>query len=340
MRRFIIRRLLIAIPILFGVSLVTFTFANLAPGDPVSALIKPGMILRSNDLAALKAELGLDRPWIERYLAWIGLQPIVASFTGATPVPGLLEGNLGTSFVTGESIAKTLGDRIPNTLKLMGTALLLSLVLGVLLGVFSAFKQGTKIDTVLTVFVFAGISLPSYLIALLVVVGLAVLPYSLTGIKFFPATGIQDPLSTAPPLLDFLYHLALPALVLAFGGTATFLRYTRASVLEVMRQDHVTTARSKGLGERRVRYLHILRNALLPVVTVLGLSLPSLITGAIFVETLFVWPGVGSLAIQATLQRDYPMILAIALLTAITVIIANLLADIAYAYVDPRIRYS
>jgi peptide/nickel transport system permease protein len=136
-----------------------------------------------------------------------------------------------------------------------------------------------------------------------------------------------------------LWHLALPAGVLAFGGTATFLRYTRASVLEVMRQDHVTTARSKGLTERAVRFTHVLRNALLPVVTVLGLTLPTLIVGALFVETLFTWPGVGSYAIQATRQRDYPAIMAVGLLTSTTIILSNLITDIAYAFVDPRIRY-
>jgi peptide/nickel transport system permease protein len=340
MRRFILRRLLIAVPILFGVSVVTFTFANLAPGDPVSALIRPGVQIRGNDLEALRRELGLDRPWIDRYLAWIGLQPVVAAFTGAQPVPGVLQGNLGVSFINSRPVATTLSERVPNTLKLMGTALVISVILGVLLGIFSAFKQGTKIDTVITTIVFAGISLPSYLIALLTVVTFAVLPYALTGTKLFPATGIQDPVSTAPPILDFLYHLILPASVLAFGGTATFLRYTRASVLEVMRQDHVTTARSKGLRESTVRFRHVLRNALLPVVTVLGLSLPSLITGALFVETLFVWPGVGSLAVQATMLHDYPLIMGIALLTSFTIVLANLATDVAYAFVDPRIRVS
>src|SRR3954454_17468262 len=212
MRRYILRRLLIAIPILFGVSMVTFTFANLAPGDPVSSLVRQGSDVRPGDLAALKKQLGLDRPWIERYVAWVGLQPIVALVTGERPLPGVLEGNLGVSFVNGVPISKTLSIRIPNTLKLMGTALLISLVVGVLLGVFSAFRQGTRVDNLLTVLVFAGVSLPSYLIALLAVVLFAVVPYSLTGIKFLPATGIQDPQSSAPPFLDFVYHLILPAL--------------------------------------------------------------------------------------------------------------------------------
>lgn len=325
MRRYILRRLLIAVVIIFGVSVVTFTFANLAPGDPVQAMVKPGSDVRPSDLEALKKHLGLDRPWHERYLAWAGQ---------------VIRGNLGASFISGQPVSKQLADRIPNTLKLMGTALFISVFLGIALGIFSAFRQGSRVDNILTTIVFAGISLPSYLIALLAVLLFAVLPYSFWGVKLFPATGIQDPTTTAPPLLDFLYHLALPAAVLAFGGTATFLRYTRASVLEVMRQDHVTTARSKGLTERRVQVRHILRNALLPVVTVLGLTLPSLITGALFVETLFTWPGVGSLAIQATQQRDYPLILAVGLVTSLVIVLSNLLTDITYAYVDPRIRYS
>jgi peptide/nickel transport system permease protein len=325
MRRYILRRLVIAVLIVFGVSVVTFTFANLAPGDPVQAMVRPGSDVRPGDLEGLKKNLGLDKPWLERYLAWAGQ---------------ILQGNLGASFIGGQPISKILAGRIPNTLKLMGTALIISVFLGIALGIFSAFRQGSRIDNILTTIVFAGISLPSYLIALLVVLIFAVLPYTLAGIRLFPATGIEDPTSTAPPILDFLWHLILPAAVLAFGGTATFLRYTRASVLEVMRQDHVTTARSKGLSERRVQIRHILRNALLPVVTVLGLSLPSLITGALFVETLFTWPGVGSLAIQATQQRDYPLILAVGLVTSVTIVLSNLLTDIAYAFVDPRIRYS
>ena len=325
MRRYILRRLLIAVVIVFGVSIVTFTFANLAPGDPVQAMIKPGGDVKPGDLEQLKRHLGLDRPWHERYLAWAGQ---------------IVQGNMGVSIISSQPISRILADRVPNTLGLMGTALVISVLLGIALGIFSAFRQGTKVDNILTTVVFAGISLPSYLIALLVVLLFAVLPYRVFDLRLFPATGIQDPTSTAPQFLDFLHHLILPAAVLAFGGTATFLRYTRASVLEVMRQDHVTTARSKGISERRVQVRHILRNALLPVVTVLGLSLPSLITGALFVETLFNWPGVGSLAIQATQQRDYPTIMAVGLVTSLAIVFSNLLTDIAYAYVDPRIRYS
>ena len=339
MRRYIIRRLLISIPILIGVSLVTFTFANLAPGDPISALVGPGSDIRSQDLEKLKHELGLDRPAPERYLAWLGLQPIVALFTGQQAVPGILEGNLGVSY-QGQSVAKTLGQAIPNTLKLMLTALIISVTLGVLLGVFSAFRQGSRIDNLMTAVVFSGISLPSYLIALIAVFVFAVEIKDVTGFALFPAGGLQDPSSKLPPIVDQIWHMLLPALVLAFAGTATFLRYTRASVLEVMRHDYVTTARSKGLAEQTVRRRHVLRNALLPIVTVIGLSLPSLVTGALFVELLFSWPGVGRMAIEATKLHDYPVIMAVALLTSVVIVLANLATDIAYAFIDPRIRVS
>ena len=323
MLRFIARRLLIAVPILLGVSLLTFTFANLAPGDPISALVKPGSDVKPRDVEKLKEALGLNKPLPERYVAWLGQ---------------VVQGNLGAELVGGGSIAKALSKRIPNTIKLMGTALLISLVAGVLLGILSAFRQHSKIDNAMTVVVISGISLPPYLLAILAIYFLAVVPFQVFGIKLLPAGGLVDPVSTLPPVIDEVWHLILPALVLAFAGTATFLRYTRASVLEVMNRDFVTTARSKGLPERTVRLRHILRNALLPVVTVLGLTMPSLIVGAIFVETLFTWPGIGQYAIESTREHDYAAIMGVALLTSAAIVLSNLIPDVAYAFVDPRIR--
>lgn len=323
MLRFITRRLLIAIPILLGVSVLTFTFANLAPGDPISALVRPGSDVKPRDVEKLKEALGLNKPLPERYVAWLGQ---------------VVQGNLGAELVGGGSIAKALAKRIPNTIKLMGTALAISLVVGVLLGILSAFRQHSKLDNAMTVVVISGISLPPYLLAILAIYFLAVVPFQVFGIKLLPAGGLEDPVSTLPPVIDELWHLILPALVLAFAGTATFLRYTRASVLEVMNRDFVTTARSKGLSERVVRLRHILRNALLPIVTVFGLTLPSLIVGAIFVETLFSWPGIGQYAIESTREHDYAAIMGVALLTSTAIVISNLVTDVAYAFVDPRIR--
>ena len=323
MLRFIARRLVIAVPILLGVTVLTFTFANIAPGDPISALVRPGSDVKPRDIEKLKEALGLNKPLPERYVNWLGQ---------------VVQGNLGAELVGGGSIAKALAKRVPNTIKLMGTALTISVVLGVLLGILSAFRQHSKLDNAMTVVVISGISLPPYLLAILAIYFLAVVPFQLFGIKLLPAGGQVDPVSTLPPIIDELWHLILPALVLAFAGTATFLRYTRASVLEVMHRDFVTTARSKGLREQTVRLRHILRNALLPVVTVLGLSMPSLIVGAIFVETLFSWPGIGQYAIESTREHDYAAIMGVGLLTSTAIVVANLVTDLAYAFVDPRIR--
>jgi peptide/nickel transport system permease protein len=320
---FILRRLAIAIPVLFAVSIVTFTFANLAPGDPVSAMIRPGSDVRPGDLAALKEALGLNKPFHERYLAWLGQ---------------VIQGNFGAT-VSGTSVASLLGQRIPNTIKLIGLAAIIGVSTGVFLGVISAFRQGTWFDNLMTVVVFLGVSLPSYLLALMGTLVLVIGVREVTGFGLFPSGGSADPNSDLPRWLDELWHLALPVLTLSFGLTATFLRYTRASILEVLRQDHVTTARAKGLREILVRRRHILRNGLLPIVTVMGVVLPLLITGALFVESLFRWPGVGQLMWNATQTREYNIIMAVALLVAVAIIVSNLIVDILYAFIDPRIRY-
>ena len=323
MTSFILRRLAIAIPILFAVSIVTFTFANLAPGDPVSAMIRPGSDVRPSDLAALKEALGLNKPFHERYLAWLGQ---------------VIQGNFGAT-VSGTSVASLLGQRIPNTIKLIGLAAIIGVSTGVFLGVISAFRQGTWFDNLMTVVVFLGVSLPSYLLALMGTLVLVIGFREVTGFGLFPSGGSADPNSDLPRWLDELWHLALPVLTLSFGLTATFLRYTRASILEVLRQDHVTTARAKGLRELLVRRRHILRNGLLPIVTVMGVVLPLLITGALFVESLFRWPGVGQLMWNATQTREYNIIMAVALLVAVAIVVSNLVVDILYAFIDPRIRY-
>ena len=320
---FILRRIAIAIPILIAVSIVTFTFATLAPGDPVSAMIRPGSDIRPSDLDALREALGLNKPFHERYLAWLGQ---------------VLQGNFGAT-VSGTSVTSLLAQRIPNTIKLIGLSALVGVSTGVFLGVVSAFRKGTRFDNLMTVVVFLGVSLPSYLIALICTMVLVIGVKSATGITLFPSGGSADPNSDLPRWLDELWHLVLPVLCLSFGLTATFLRYTRASVLEVIRQDHVTTARAKGLGEILIRRRHILRNGMLPIITVLGVVLPLLITGALFIESLFRWPGVGLLMWNATQIREYNIIMAVALLVAVAIIVCNLIVDILYAFIDPRIRY-
>lgn len=318
MHQVIARRLLIAVPILFGVSVVTFLFANLAPGDPLSTLARPGEGVRPSDLEGLRARLGLDQPLYVRYVTWL---------------VQVLQGNFGASFITDRPVTSILLTHIPNSLLLMATALGLSIGLGILLGIVSAFRQYSWVDRVITVMAFSGIAVPSYLLAIFVIYIFAVV------LGLLPPSGMQSPAGADDPLFDRIRHLILPVAVLTFGNTAVFLRYTRNSVLEVMRQEYVTTAESKGLPRRVIRIRHILRNALLPVVTIVGLTLPNLITGALFVETIFSWPGIAKAAVDASLQRDYPVIMGVALVTSVAIVISNLLADIAYAVVDPRIRH-
>jgi peptide/nickel transport system permease protein len=315
--RFIARRLLVALPILFGVSVVTFLFANLAPGDPLSTLARPGEGVRPSDLASLRRALGLDQPLYIRYVTWLGQ---------------MLQGNFGASIIRDTPVTTILLRHIPNSLLLMGIALGLSVVLGTVLGILSAFRQYSWLDRVLTFVALSGIAVPSYLLAIFVIYLFAVV------LGLLPPSGMQSPAGAADPFIDRIRHLILPVGVLTFGSTAVFMRYTRSSVLDVMRQDYVTTARAKGLGALVVRRRHILRNALLPIVTIVGLSLPSLITGALFVETIFSWPGIAKAAVDASLERDYPVIMGVALVTSVAIIISNLIADIAYAVVDPRIR--
>jgi peptide/nickel transport system permease protein len=314
----IARRLLIAIPILFGVSVVTFLFANLAPGDPLSTLARPGEGVRPSDLEGLRVRLGLDQPLYVRYVTWL---------------VQVLQGNFGASFITDRPVTSILLTHIPNSLLLMATALVLSIGLGILLGIVSAFRQYSWVDRFITVMAFSGIAVPSYLLAIFVIYLFAVV------LGLLPPSGMQSPAGAEDALLDRIRHLILPVAVLTFGNTAVFLRYTRNSVLEVMRQEYVTTAESKGLPRRVIRIRHILRNALLPVVTIVGLTLPNLITGALFVETIFSWPGIAKAAVDASLQRDYPVIMGVALVTSVAIVVSNLLADIAYAVVDPRIRH-
>ena len=318
MGRYILRRILISFPVLLGITVVTFTFANLAPGDPVTAMIDPMSGIEPGEIEKLKEALGINKPIPVRYFLWL---------------KEVVRGNLGYSYVTHRPVATMIAERLPQTLQLMITALSISVVLGVSLGIYAAFNQYSVLDNVFTLLVFIGISVPAFFFALL-----AIYMFSFR-IPIFPTSGMVEPLGTLPPIVDRLHHLVLPATVLGIEGIAGYLRYTRSSVLEVMRQDYVTTARAKGLAESAVRIGHVLRNALMPLVTIAGLSLPGLIGGALFIEVLFSWPGMARMAIEHTLGRDYPVIMGIGLVSATMVLYSNLVADILYTIVDPRIRY-
>jgi peptide/nickel transport system permease protein len=244
-----------------------------------------------------------------------------------------VQGNLGFSYRSGEPVIERVGRRLPATLQLTLTALMIAIGLGIPLGIVSAICQYSRLDYALTFFAFTGISTPNFWLAL----G-AIYIFALK-LKVLPSHGLGDP-DADFLVLERLHHLILPALVLGLDRTASFLRYTRSSMLEVLGQDYMTTAKAKGLKGRAILLRHGFRNALITIITLIGLSLPALVGGSIIVEHIFAWPGMGQMAIAAINQRDYPILMGVALIASLVVLFSNLLADIAYAIVDPRIRYS
>lgn len=315
MLKYVARRLLITIPVLLGITMLTFLAYNMAPGDPVAALIEPGVDPKY--IEARQLSLGLDRPIYIRYFAWLN---------------EVLHGNLGYSYRNGLPVSQRITEALPATVQLNLAATVIALALGVPLGILSALRKNSRIDSFLTLISFAGVSIPVFFLA----IG-AIYVFALR-LDWFPSHGMRDAQATNP-FLDRLYHLALPALVSGFWGVAGFLRYTRSCILEVLGMDYMRTARAKGLSERTVVVRHGLRSALIPVVTYLGLTIPWLFGGSVIVETIFSWPGMGQLAIMALGARDYPVIMGIALVISTIVLVSNLVVDISYAWLDPRIRY-
>jgi len=320
MGRYLLRRLIISIPVLFGITLVTYVIVNLAPGDPVSAMIDPEQIanLGPGWLEQQRAALGLDKPLPVRYLLWL---------------KEAAQGNLGFSYSDRQPIADKIVERIWPTLKLMLTVQVLALLIAVPIGVLSAVKQYSWIDYLATIFGFTTISIPSFFLALAAIFVFAV------KLRWLPTAGMNT-IGHPPSIIDSIEHLILPAAVLGLGQAAPLIRYTRSSMLETVRQDYVRVARAKGLTERVVVYGHALRNALIPLVTVIALNLPQLLGGTVIIEQIFAWPGMGTLAITAVRGRDYPTIMAINLIGAVAIVISNMIADLVYAWIDPRIKYS
>lgn len=327
MSRYLLRRLLQALPVLFGVSLITFFLLELAPGDAVTATIAARRMENPSatvmeDEDALRKLYGLDAPAYVRYVKWLS---------------NILRGNLGTSLLPPFlPIATRIGLRLGPTLELMATAILLSTFLGIILGVISAIKQYSWFDYVSTLLVFFGISVPSFF------AGLAAVFFISLRLHWLPTSGYQTltkDLTGLGAFLDHLRYLVLPAGILAIESIANIMRYTRSSMLEVLRADYVTVARAKGLKENVVMLRHALRNALLPVLTIIGMRLPGLFGGAVIIESIFGWPGTGTLYMEGVQAHDYPLIMDMVLISAVLIVLANLITDMAYALVDPRVRY-
>lgn len=319
MGRYFLRRLVISIPVLLFVTLIAFTLVNLAPGDPVTSMINP----------ATRAELGPD--WVKERQAALGLdKPIVYRY--GIWLEEVLQGNLGYSLIGGQSVSSQVAARIGPTLLLMGTAILLGTFIGIPLGMYSAIRPNSPIDYVLTIAGFMAISTPIFFL------GLALMYIFAVHLHWLPTSGMRT-LGQPDSLGDLTKHMILPVTALALIHIPLVMRYTRASMIEAMRQDFVTTARAKGLRENSVVVRHAFRNALIPLITIIGLSLPELLSGAVITETIFQWPGMGLLAMRAVNARDYPLVLGVILVTACMVLLSNLISDLCYALADPRIRY-
>jgi peptide/nickel transport system permease protein len=321
MTAYIVRRLLQMIPLLIGVTFLTFATVSFVPGSPISSLqLNPRA--RPEDLERIRHNLGLDRPWYERYFVWLG---------------ELLQGDLGLSLTNFTPVTDRILGVLPNTLLLTATALALALLVSVPLGVAAAVRHNSLFDHVTTVLVTAFAAIPSFWLALLMIILFSV-KFDEWGLPAMPAQGMQD-LRGETGILDRIEHLILPASALALAQIAGWTRFIRSSMLETVNQDFVRTARAKGLAERAVVYRHAFRNAMLPLVTLVGLALPELFGGAYLIEQIFAWNGLGRLAFNATQSNDYTLIMGATLLFAVLTMLGNLFADVVYALADPRIRY-
>lgn len=326
MRTFIVRRLLGAVPLVLGIATVIFFVVNLAPGDPALRFLNPNM--SPETIEQIRVNLGLDQPVHIRYVRWIG---------------ALARGDLGYSFTYNRPVLDIIKEFLPNTLFLSISAIGVAFVLGILLGIVQAVRQYSLLDSTASIVGLFFYSMPSFWLALMMVLVFSLFAYTWQWPIRFPASDIQSVdyafLGPVEKVQDRLLHLTLPATSLALVLAAGIARYTRGSMLEVIRQDYVRTARAKGLSEPVVIFKHALRNGLIPVITLVGLYLPFLFSGTVFIESVFAWPGMGKLVVDAIGQRDYPVIMGGSLIFASMVVVGNLVADVLYAVVDPRIRY-
>ena len=322
MVRYIVRRLLLSIPLLVGISLVSFLMIHMAPGGPISLTTDLNPKATAETRARLEAYYGLDQPLHIQYVRWLRRMATL---------------DFGDSFSPdGRPVADKIAERIPITITINVLSMALILLVAIPVGIYSAVHQGSLFDRVSTVAVFTGFSIPTFWLALLLMI--------LFGVKlgWLPISGIGSldypSLSFAGKIADRARHLLLPILLAGFGGLAGMSRYMRSNMLEVIRQDYIASARAKGLPERKVVFRHAMRNAVLPVITILGLSVPDLLGGSVIFETIFAIPGMGQLFYQGVMSRDYPLIMGILTIGAFLTLLGNLLADVGYALADPRIR--
>lgn len=321
--KYLVRRVLATIPVVIGVTLVVFLIMHFTAGSYIPGVdLNPA--LKPEDIEAIKRYLGLDRPLYIQYITWLA---------------GITHGDFGRSMTDGTTVTSHILERLPATLELTVTAILIGIVISIPLGVTGALRRGSKLDNFFTALSVAGFAVPAFWLGLILILIFSV-QFEAWGLPFLPSGGVMSPGTQGGDLLDRLVHLLMPASVLSFLYISLWSRFTRSSMLEVLGQDYVRTARAKGMSGRRVVYLHALRNAVIPLVTLVGLELPALVSGGLVVEVVFSWPGIGKLLYERALASDYTTVLGITTFAALLVVLGNLLADILYALLDPRIRYA
>ena len=313
---YIIRRVLLSIPLLLGISILVFGILQIIPGGPLGHYMRV-QGANPEDIAILKKQLGLDQPAPIQYINWL---------------TRWLKGDWGKSYITREPVLDIIAFRLPNTMLLMGLSFTLALIVGISAGIVAALKQYSILDNMLTIFSFIGFSVPVFWLGLIMILVFTV------KLGWLPGGGMTT-LGGPSSLSDRILHLIMPVSAAALYNAGIYSRYLRSSLLEVINLDYIRTARAKGLRERIVFSRHALRNALIPLVTIVAIDLPWMFGGAVLTETIFSWPGMGRQFWKASLDQDYPVILSMVMLVAVAVVVFNLLADVLYAYLDPRIRY-
>ena len=315
--KYTLKRLLIAIPTFLGITILAYFILNLAPGSPLDAMLVDPRITAA-ELERKRIALGLDKPVIVQYFNWLKM---------------LLQGDLGFSYSTQRPVADMILERLPATATLAGASMVFSLLIAIPLGIFVATKPNSKRD-----YISGGISMlmmatPNFFVGLVFIYFFAIV------FQILPSGGMYSSAGGAKTFADLAKHMIMPCMVLSFQQIGNWVRHMRSGMLEVMQEDYIRTARSKGLKQKMVIIKHGLKNALIPVITIIGMSIPSLVGGAVVTEQVFGWPGVGSLMVTAIEARDYPVIMGVTVMIAVAVLLANILTDLAYGLVDPRISY-
>lgn len=319
MIKYILKRLALFIPLLIGISIISFFVMHLAPGDPTSLFVDPS--INPQELARVRANWGLDKPVYVQYFYWL---------------KNAARGDFGTAYVINRPVMDVIFERLPATLLLMGASLFIIFLISVPLGVISAYKKNGVFDNVVTVLSFMGMATPSFWLALMLMLLFSV------QLGILPSTGMSDPISAGLSafgnILDIVRHMVLPVSTIVLLGFAGMTRYVRASTIEVLGHNYIKAARAKGLPESKVLFKHALKNSLLPLITLLGMTVPDLFAGAFIIETVFAWPGMGRLGVGAIFSRNYPLIMGIIFISSVLILLGNLLADVCYSVADPRIR--